>query len=193
MQRMVRTFIAVELSADVRGRAARLMEKLKQTPAKVRWIESRNLHLTLKFLGDVEAIEIPEVLARVQQAVRELESFDLTFYGVGAFPDASNPRTIWLGAREGSQAMIAMHQRVEDALAEMGFRKENRRFRPHVTIGRVRDTRNAKRDLKDLLAKYADYEGGISHVEELVVFSSQLQEGGPLYEPLGRAELKLAS
>lgn len=192
MQRIVRTFVAVELSPDVRGRAMRLIEKLKGAQAKIRWVESYNLHLTLKFLGDVEAVEIPEVINRLQQAVGDLDSFDLGFHGAGAFPDASNPRTIWLGASAGIEPMVELHRRAEAALAEIGFRTENRRYRPHVTIGRVRDTRYAKRDLEALLNKFADFEGGISHVDELVVFSSQLEEDGPVYEPLGRAELKLS-
>jgi 2'-5' RNA ligase len=186
---MVRTFVAVELSPEVLGRAARLIEKLKVSQAKVRWVESHNLHLTLKFLGDVEVVEIPEVIEHVRQATAGLESFDLAFHGAGAFPDPSNPRTIWIGVSQGAEAMIQLHGRVERALAELGFRAEHRRFRPHVTIGRVRDTRHAKQDLAPLLDQYADFAAGISHVEEVVVFSSQLSEAGPLYEPLGRAEL----
>jgi 2'-5' RNA ligase len=189
MQRLVRTFIAVELSPDVRGSAARLIERFRQTAAKVRWVENRNLHLTLKFLGDVASVELPQVIDTVRRAIEGLHSFDLHFRGAGAFPDAENPRTIWLGVAEGAERMVEIHRRVEDALAELGFRAENRRFRPHVTLGRVRDTRFAKRDLKGLLAQYAEFEGGISLVDELVVFSSELTEDGPNYEPIGRVEL----
>lgn len=189
MQRLVRTFIAVDLSPDVRGAAAKLIERFKATQARVRWVENRNLHLTLKFLGDVESVELPLVISTIKQAVASFQSFDLHFHGAGAFPDELNPRTIWLGVAEGAEQITLVHRCVEDALAELGFRPENRRFRPHVTLGRVRDTRHAKGDLKQLLAQYADFEGGISHVDELVVFSSQLNEDGPQYEELGLIEL----
>lgn len=189
MQRLVRTFIAVELSPEVRGSAAKLIERFRKTAAKVRWVENRNLHLTLKFLGDVESVELPKVIDTVKQAVAGINAFDLHYRGAGAFPDDENPRTIWLGVDDGAPQIIEVHRRVEDALDQIGFRAENRRFRPHVTLGRVRDTRHAKRDLKDLLAQYADFEGGISLVDELVVFSSELNEDGPHYEPIGHVEL----
>lgn len=189
MQRLVRTFIAVDLSPDVRGRALKLIKRFQTTRAKVRWVENKNLHLTLKFLGDVESVELPRVIDTVKEAVADLKSFDLTFHGAGAFPDPENPRTIWLGVAEGAERIIDVHRRVEDALAEIGFRAENRRFRPHVTLGRVRDTRHGKRDLAALLGEYAEFEGGVSHVDELVVFSSELEEDGPNYEPLGHVEL----
>lgn len=189
MQRKIRSFIAVELSPDVRGRAQQLIQRLRVTDARVHWVENQNLHLTLKFLGEIESLEIPGICRQLQQAVAEIESFDLEFHGVGAFPDASNPRTIWLGVRAGGEAMVALHQRVEGALTEFGFRVEGRRFRPHVTLGRVRDTRHGKRDLENLINLYDDAPGGISHCDEVVLFASLLEGDGQVYEPLGRAEL----
>ncbi len=192
MQRLVRTFIAVEVSPDVRGQASKLIKELQGTPAKVHWVHNRNLHMTLKFLGDVESVELPPLFTTLQTAIDDLTSFDLHFSGAGAFPDPSNPRTIWLGVDEGADQMVELHRRVENALTELGFRAENRRFRPHVTLGRVRDARHRKTDLTALVERFADFEGGISHVDEVVVFSSQLNEDGPEYVPLGRVELKYA-
>jgi 2'-5' RNA ligase len=189
MQHIVRTFLAVELSPETRGRALRLIQRLRATGARVRWVEGDNLHVTLKFLGDVESVELPEVCRRVQAAVADLTAFDLVFRGAGAFPDVSNPRTLWLGVADGEEPMAELHRRVEDALGEIGFRIENRRFKPHVTIGRVRDTRDGKRDLEDLLLAQADFDGGVTHVEEVVVFASYLHGDGPEYEVLGRGEL----
>lgn len=192
MERLVRSFVAVELSPEVRGRALQLIEKLRRASAKVRWVRNDNLHLTLKFLGEVESVEIARICDAMQRAVADLESFDLEFHAAGAFPDAVNPRTIWVGVRAGAEAMIALHRRVDDALENLGFRVEGRRFRPHVTVGRVRDTRHGKRELKALLDEFADYRAGITHVEDVTLFASRLTEDGPEYEALGRAELRQA-
>src|SRR5688572_19655317 len=97
MPQTLRSFIAAEISPNVRARAAKLIKELSVTDAKISWVRPDNLHLTLVFLGDVQMIEVPQLCEAMERAVAELPPFDLEVRGAGAFPDAARPRTIWLG------------------------------------------------------------------------------------------------
>jgi len=189
MQHFIRTFVATEISLDVRARASALIKKLRQTPARVRWVDPENLHLTLKFLDNVETERIPQVCREIVKATRHLPEFEFNSFGVGAFPDALRPRTVWIGVRDGAQEMIALHDAIEGALGKMGFRSERRRFRPHLTIGRVRGSEGIT-ELAAKMSEFADYDCGATIVEDAVVFASKLDAEGPLYEVLGRCELR---
>ncbi len=191
MRRRVRTFVAIELPAEVRSRACQLIESLRRsTDTNVRWVGPEQLHWTLKFLGDVDMLEIPDVCRRLGRAVAPLAPFDVSACGVGAFPDIHHPRTIWLGIRDGLEPMLELHAAVEETLADLGFRQEQRRFRPHITLGRVRGgAEEGSRELAERLQAHADFEAGISTVFEITVFSSELTPKGPIYDPLGHAEL----
>ncbi len=146
MAQTLRSFIAVELSPNVRARSAQLIKALGAAEAKISWVQPQNLHLTLVFLGDVQLEEVPQICRAMDRAVAELPPFDLEVRGAGAFPDAARPRTVWLGVGRGSEEMIALHAALEEALAEVGYRPEGRRYRPHLTLGRVRQApRNSAR------------------------------------------------
>jgi 2'-5' RNA ligase len=189
MKRTIRTFVAVEITAAVRARAAELIQALRASPAEVKWVEPENLHLTLKFLDEVPVGEISRVCEAVAAGANRLRPFELEVHGAGAFPNAGRPRTIWLGSREGSEPMVALHREVEGALGKLGFRKEHRRFQPHLTIGRVRRGGPAVAELGNLVWRHAEFAAGRLTVQEVVVFSSQLDRAGPIYEALGRAPL----
>jgi 2'-5' RNA ligase len=191
MRRRVRTFVAVEIPPEVRSRACQLIDLLKhESEANVRWVTPDQLHWTLKFLGDVDLLEIPDICRRLSQAVAQLPPFDIEAYGAGAFPNGLNPRTVWIGMRGGLEPMIQLHATVENVLADFGFRQEQRRFRPHITLGRVRNgAAGGQQEFAERLKEYAAFEGGVASVFEVAVFSSELGPHGPVYEPLGHAEL----
>jgi 2'-5' RNA ligase len=185
----LRTFIAVEISATVRAKAEELIKILRASQADVKWVEPRNLHLTLQFLGDVPESQIAEVVSAVERGAAEVEPFSLEIRGVGAFPNPGKPRTIWLGAKEGSQRMADLHDHVALALADLGFPDEDRRFQSHLTIGRVKSPKNTAL-LGPLLRDHADFSAGKVPVDRAIIFSSRLERGGPLYEKLGTAPLR---
>jgi 2'-5' RNA ligase len=188
MPKFLRTFIAVEISDAVRAKAVELIEILRGTGAK--WVEPHNLHLTLQFLGDVSEKQIPGVCKAVARGAGEVPPFPLTIHGAGAFPNFSKPRTVWIGAEEGSEQMANLHDRVAFALAELGFRDEERHFQPHLTIGRVKFGKADFPSLAALLRYHKDFSAGAFEVEEAVVFSSRLERGGPIYEKLATARLR---
>ena len=212
MKKSFRTFVAVEITGPIRARAKELIESLAGTPADVKWVETHNLHLTLKFLGEVREQEIFEVCRAVERGAAKVEPFELEGCGAGAFPNAARPRTLWLGAREGTEPMIQLHDCIEAELAELGYREEHRRFQVHLTIGRVRGGENGKRgpspfgrrpssaksdrstddgivELGELVQLQTDFEAGSMTVDKVAVFSSTLTSDGPIYEKLGTSTL----
>jgi len=190
MSQNIRTFIAVEIDAAITGRAVEVIDKLREVPVEVKWVEPENMHLTVKFLGDVGLSETYEVCKAVARAVKDVEPFDLEIRGVGAFPNIHRPRTIWFGGGAGEEQMADLASRLDHELLQAGFRKEGRRFQTHLTLGRVRTERGpALADLIRLLEEYADLEVGRTPIDEVIIFSSTLTRTGPIYDPLGRAAL----
>jgi 2'-5' RNA ligase len=186
----IRTFIAVAVSLQVRQAAANLISRLRLSTGAddVKWVAAENFHWTLQFLGNVDEREIPTVCDVVSTAVAEQEPFDLEARGAGAFPSADRPRTLWLGAGQGDRAMTVLHSTIERRLKKRGFRGEERRFVPHITIGRA-GRKGRPRSLADELSGMSDYDFGTMLVDEVTVYSSQLAPGGPAYEVLARAPL----
>jgi len=189
MARGVRAFIAIEVPAEVQEHAGRLIQRLRVSNAKVKWVPQEQLHWTLKFLGEIDLNEVPEICAAMSAAVGELAPFDVEALGAGAFPDVRSPRTVWIGMGRGSEETIDLHGAIERSLAKLGYRTEGRRFRPHLTIGRVRNSPLGIPELGKLIEQNAQFEGGLSSVFEVTVFSSELGREGPTYTPLAHVEL----
>jgi len=189
MPRSYRTFVAVEIPTKVADQVGRLIGRLGQCGANVNWVESGNLHLTLKFLGDVRDTMIPEVCKTVDTVVSKLPAFDLELAGVGAFPNAEKPRTIWIGVAKGRDEMVTLHEALDGALAELGFRGDGRRFTPHLTLGRVRQRPRDLAELSELIAKHDSFVAGKLMVDEVAIVSSNLGREGPVYTNLGHADL----
>jgi 2'-5' RNA ligase len=185
---MPRTFIAVAASPDIRRAAQKLADQLRPAAGDVKWVAPENLHWTLQFLGDVGDLEIPAVCSAVSTAVAELESFDLEARGAGAFPAADRPRTLWLGAGAGGQAMVALHAAIQKKLDRLGYRGEHRRYVPHITLGRA-GRKGPPRPLVRELAALAEFDGGSMLVDEVTVYASRLGPEGPAYDPLAHAPL----
>ncbi|MEX2315790.1 MAG: RNA 2',3'-cyclic phosphodiesterase [Pirellulales bacterium] len=183
-----RTFIAVEISDEIRRRAAELMGRLNAIVDDVKWVANENLHWTLQFLGDVEELEIPAVCAAVAESAAECEPFDLAAGGAGAFPSADRPRTLWIGAGQGADDMVALQKAIERRLKKLGYRSEHRRFVPHLTLGRA-GRHGRPQSMAATLATLADFDAGSMLVDEVTVFASQLTREGSVYEPLSRAPL----
>jgi 2'-5' RNA ligase len=184
----IRTFIAIGITPDVRRAAEKLIDLLRPVTADVKWVAPENLHWTLQFLGDVDELEIPAVCTAVSTAAAQIEVFDLQVRGVGAFPSADRPHTIWLGAGAGSQAIIALQKAIEKKLKHLGYRGEERRFVPHITLGRT-GRKSRPRPLVRELTALAEYDGGTMLVQEVAIYASQLGPTGPTYAVLGRAPL----
>ncbi|HEY3285381.1 MAG TPA: RNA 2',3'-cyclic phosphodiesterase [Armatimonadota bacterium] len=176
----IRSFIALELNEPVRIHSASLQDKLRRAVTSVKWVDPLQLHLTLKFLGDVSTERIPEVSNALEQVVAERAPFDVTFRGAGAFPNARRPRVLWVGAHQGAEELCRLAAAVETAMERLGFPKEDKLFRPHLTLGRFREGAHPP-SLESLLDSLAEEECGVSHAEHLTLFASRLTPKGPVY------------
>lgn len=186
----LRTFIAIDLGKTIRERCIALQETLARAGTEVKWVEPENLHVTLLFLGEVDARDVPAVCQAVALACAEQPAFTLSVETVGCFPNPRRPRVVWVGVGEGAEEVIALHDALESPLLQLGcYRREERRYTPHITLGRVRGNGSTE-SLATALARKADWQAGSIDVNEVLVLSSELTPRGPVYAVLSRARLQ---
>lgn len=185
-----RLFFAVELPAEIRERAFELVHQIsRRIPQVVKWVEVRNLHITLKFLGGVAAERIGEVIQVGRKAAKVGEPAELVLSGAGAFPSARNARVLWIGVSGDVDVLGRVAGELERLSAETGLAApEDRPFRPHLTIGRVRRGTRIP-DLSSVFAELGEPEVGRVAVEEFVLMRSHLSPHGPTYEVVERLML----
>jgi len=186
----VRSFIAISLAEPARAAVVAYLDRLRATVEGVAWTRPEHLHLTLKFLGDVDVARIPVLGERLRTVAAATGPFTLRVAGVGVFPSLARPRVLWVGVV--APVLLTLSDGVEHACRAEGFAPEPRALRPHVTLGRVRDGgRGGKPDL-GFLASDGDRELGSSPVADLVLFQSELRSDGARHTalvtlPLGTA------
>lgn len=185
----IRTFVAVDVGDAMRSRLASAQQTLAQATSDVKWVEAENLHVTLLFLGEVDERDLLKVCRAVQGVAAAQPAFRLEASGVGCFPNARRPRVVWAGIGEGASELTALHDALEPPLLELGcYRREDRPFTPHLTLGRTKSDAPAEA-LAQALPKLATWRGGSVDVRELRVYSSELASRGPTYTVLARAKL----
>jgi 2'-5' RNA ligase len=185
----IRTFIGVDIGKPIRDRAVALQETLAQSANEVKWVEPENLHVTLLFLGEVDDRDVPGVCRVVSDHTAKQPAFQMSVEKVGCFPNPRRPRILWIGVGQGSQELCALHDGLEAPLLDLGcYRREERKYTPHITMGRVR-TNSPMDKLAAALQKYADWECGQTLVRQVLVMSSELAPQGPTYTVLSRGKL----
>ncbi len=185
---MVRAFIAIPINEATRGELVSVQSELPRTAGKMKLVEPQNLHLTLKFLGEVEEEKIPEIHSAVSRTLEGMEAFTMRVAGIGAFPSPRNIRVIWAGVREGEAQVRAVQRRIDAALVALGFSPE-RNFYPHVTIARVKFVHN-RSELASFIDLNRNREFGEVQVTRIELMRSTLTPQGPIYSKLAEVELK---
>jgi 2'-5' RNA ligase len=182
----VRTFIALELSERLKEGILTLRASLRGRGVRASWVRPGAMHLTLKFLGDVQERELDGVFGAVRRAAEGVPPFRFETTGLGAFPSPRRPRVIWLGV-EPRDELYDLAEAVEVELSDLGFPRERRPFRPHITIGRIRDPRGSG----DISGALADLGGlrEVVEVREVRVMKSTLLPSGAVHEVLEAAPL----
>lgn len=178
----MRLFFAVDLTDIARQEVSALQEPLRAACADVKWIEPENLHLTLKFFGEVREERLPELQQAAREAAASTSPFPIYLEGVGAFPGTRHPRVIWVGVGEGKQPLEALARTLEQACERLGFPPEERPFSAHLTIGR---SRSGSEPLTAPPFKTSEP----IRVDRLVLFQSKLSPHGPIYTPLAEIPL----
>src|SRR3989338_2661620 len=138
----IRAFIAVEIDPETRQKISELISKLKKSNSDVKWITEDQMHLTLKFLGNIDNSKVQDISNALSSISNNFKSFAITLSGIGAFPNLNHPRVIWLGIDKGMDALKNLSERIENEMEKLGFEKENRGFTPHLTLGRLRSSKN---------------------------------------------------
>ena len=188
----IRSFIAVELSQELKNELAWLQERLKNPPRPwMKWVDPQSIHITLKFLGDTPVGKIEAVKAAMKEAALGVSPFALKAGGLGVFPNPRRAQVIWVGLNGDAQKLAALQRRLEKRLEALGFAAEERPFSAHLTLGRVR--RDALPPQQEEIGRLAAtmeccLNSGVA-VESICLIKSQLTPQGPIYSRLAEVPL----
>jgi 2'-5' RNA ligase len=177
----LRAFIAVSPSPEIHERLRRLKAELAATQAEVRWVRDDNMHNTLKFLGSMDADLVDDLREALRAAVEPFAPFDISVAGLGVFPSPARARIVWMGLH--GEELAALAAAVERCVEPLGFPREARPYRPHITLGRVTGKGGWKRLEEILRAHWSDDLGNCT-IDEIVAYRSHLQRGGSVYTKL---------
>ena len=186
MPSTIRTFIALELPPSLISLLAKVQEDLQSMGLRAKWVRPENIHLTLKFLGNINLADIDNIGGAMVDAVGEIETFNLVAEGIGVFPGIKRPRVIWVGLKGQVQLLFAMQRLLEDNLAALGYKKEKRPFKGHLTLGRF------KQSVKPNTIRRVLQEFGNLTIEEftarrVIFYKSDLKPTGAVYSQLQQA------
>ncbi len=185
----MRLFIAVNIDPSLRPPLTEIQEKLRATRAPVSWVKPENLHFTLKFLGEVSEEQLPALRDAFRRSVAGMEPFPLSLAGVGTFPSKGRPRVIWVGVEQGAEEMEGLRKRIDDILFPLGFPREDRPFRPHLTLGRVKPVGRLE-PLLDGLRSATVGPVGQMQVDAVKLMQSQLHPTGAIYTSVESVPLR---
>ena len=182
MSERIRSFIAFDLENEgVQAKLAYAQKLLLETGADLKTVEPQNIHITIRFLGDIS----PSMVDKIHDALKNVKftPFTVKLQGLGVFPSLNYPRVIWVGMTTGAEELKNIFSQLEPQIQKLGFAADANGFSPHLTIARVRSARN-KQQLAELVTKKADYEFGTIKADCLRLKRSQLSPKGPTYTTL---------
>lgn len=189
----MRSFIAIELPQETRQYLSRLQEELKMSDGDVKWVQPQNIHLTLKFLGEIDTKESE----KVEKVIEEIAKDKLVFYArlccLGAFPKINYPRVIWIGIDKGDVEIKQIAEALEEKTVTLGIPAQEKPFSSHITLGRVRSNLNRNNLIQKLqnLTQPSEQKPAEFLVKKITLFKSTLTPQGPVYEVLKEASLKI--
>lgn len=183
-----RVFVAIDISDFARLKASEYIESLQKESSNVRvnWEKSAKLHLTLKFLGDINDEQLDKLIDAAERTAREISSFKMRIEGTGVFPSPKNARILWLGLKDEQGSLRKLNEILEKECEREGFEREKRNFKAHLTIGRLKEKSDelVKRHLQ------TDFEPVEFEASEIVIYQSVLQPTGSIYSVISRHKFK---
>jgi 2'-5' RNA ligase len=184
----IRSFLAIELPKEIIGRLSEIQDNLKTSGSQVKWVKPESIHLTLKFFGNIEEKTVDDISQVLKKVTAKISAFDLDIKEIGVFPNMSRPRVIWVGVESSGRTLDILYKETESSLKKMGFEPEEREFRAHLTLGRVKSLKD-KRQLIEQVEKLKGCEVGSFRVENLFLFKSDLRPTGAVYTKLRAFDL----
>lgn len=179
----MRCFVAVALPPPVRKLLVQVREALGRADADVKWVEDENLHLSLKFLGELDDEPLAKLKGILSVEALRWPRLSLAYAGIGTFPERGTPRVVWAGCSGDLEKLSALAAAVERSAEQVGVPRERHPFVAHLTLGRVKSDRNLKR-LRAAIEQQAEVPLGRDEVKEFVLYKSTLTNQGPIYEAL---------
>jgi 2'-5' RNA ligase len=184
-----RTFIGIDIGDAIRANALALQKDLAKSAAEVKWATSESMHITLLFLGEVDDRELHTVCRAVKDIAASEPPFALRVAGVGAFPTPRRPKIMWAGITDGAEPLQRLNAALEERMLALGcYRKEERGYTPHLTLGRLKGDSDSFA-LASEIPKRLAWDGGTTMVDEVLVYSSETNRDGPVYTVIGRGSL----
>ncbi|RME28264.1 MAG: RNA 2',3'-cyclic phosphodiesterase [Candidatus Zixiibacteriota bacterium] len=179
---MMRLFIAFPLAPPVKQQLAEIIADLRRFDEPVRWVKAENIHLTLRFLGDTDEKLLPRLKEMIISLAPRYQPVEANFSTLGAFPNLRRPRVIWVGLTDLPDYLYELTDEIEKSVRKLGFEPEHRRFKPHLTLGRVKRDRQL-RALPGEIERYRLSPAGVP-LDRLSLFQSTLTPDGPIYKTL---------
>jgi 2'-5' RNA ligase len=189
MPSTIRTFIALELPPSLISLLARLQENLRAMGLRAKWVQPQSIHLTLKFIGNINPADIDNIGGAMVNAVGEFGTFNLVAGGVGVFPGINRPRVIWVGLKGQVQLLFAMQRLLEDNLAASGYKKDKRPFKGHLTLGRFKQRVNPD-TIRRALQEFGNFDSEEFPARRVIFYKSDLKPTGAVYSQLQQAVLE---
>ena len=186
-----RTFIALPIPETQRTRLGRLQSLLAPDLPGARWVTPDQFHLTLAFLGDVPDLDLAPVCRAVAAASAPFSRLTLNLQALGAFPDAERPRTVWVGlAGPGLDELLTLQAAIAAAVASTGYPTDGDRFTPHITLGRLKPSKDGGGDVLKQVAHFRTWSAGNFEVAQVVTYASTLAPEGPTHMTLASTALR---
>lgn len=182
-QEQIRCFVAIEIPETIQTLLTSAQEELRKFVRGVSWVKRENIHLTLRFLGDVTPNQISVIKYSIEQVTDTRSPFSMELGGIGAFPNLSRPRIIWAGVKIGADEVGAIAREIDLRLSRRGYERDGKPFRPHLTLARLKSRTNLK-PLIDVFQQYDTISGARMMVKQVRIVQSQLRRGGAVYTPL---------
>ena len=182
----IRSFLAIELDEDLVPKILDVQKEFKKTNANIKYVNSRNMHFTLKFFGNIDLDMAEDIGSAVEKVIKNYSSFDLNIRNCGCFPNKKVIKVLWLGLEEGSP-IKSLQKDLDKEFKKLGFKKE-KNFISHLTIGRVKSPKN-KKEIRQTIEKLEDIEIGQFTVSKICLKKSTLTSQGPIYENIKVFEL----
>jgi 2'-5' RNA ligase len=185
----MRLFIAIEIPDEIKKEMVKVQEQLRKANVDASWTRAEGMHLTLKFLGEVPEMKVPEIAGGLHSAAEGAGRFRLEVKGVGTFPNPRNARVVWIGFSGDIGKLTELQEAIEDAMERIGFAREERRFTAHLTLGRIKHIRSRDGWLSALEAMKDIRISGFD-VDAVSLMKSELRPSGAVYTEMSRVELK---
>jgi 2'-5' RNA ligase len=186
---MIRAFIAIKISVDIQEKLLGIQKKLKQSDAHISWVNPENIHLTIQFLGNIEEDQVPQIVSELRKSVTVVSPFQLQVGYAGAFPNLRYPRVVWIGVTDDEDdSLKTLQEDISARLRTLGFKQEEGRFKPHLTLGRVRSQKNKSNLVRAIEAIVNIWVGEIS-VDAIYLIKSELKPTGAEYTDLEEVKI----